>query len=72
MTTLCGKFQFDISVAHPEENAHQIVGLKLEVNNQSWSPIWKVSCTPLVNRTTGKDEENFFQRKEKRIVSVIP
>ena len=37
--TLCEKFQFDLSVAHPEESADQMVSLKLKVNDQSCSSI---------------------------------
>lgn len=63
MTRLWGKFQFDISVAHPEENAEKIVGLKLKVSNQSWSSMWVVIWIFLMNRTTGKEEETSFSVK---------
>ena len=66
MITLCEKLQFDLSVAHPEISADQMVGLKLKVNDQSWSRLWEVSCTPLVNRTKRKDEGNIFHKTEKK------
>ena len=66
MITLCEKLQFDLSVAHSEVSADQAAGLKLKANDQSWSRLWEVSCTPLVNRTARKDEGKIFQKTEKK------
>ena len=69
--TLCGKFQFDLSVAHPEESTDQMVGLKLKVSDQSCSSIWEASCIPLVNRATREDEGNFFSENKGKKVFII-
>lgn len=58
-----------MSLAHPEENAEQTVDLKLKVSNESWSPMQEAICILLVNRTTGKEEENSVKGGKK--VSVI-